>query len=67
MTDRRWDNDSMSLAEQILRKLLVPEKAYEQHYVDLEMGVFDCRVDLTDEEIDYCRAMRLTAGLGGAE
>lgn len=48
----------MSLAEQILRKLLVPEKEYEQHYVDLEMGVFDCRVDLTDEEIAYCRSLQ---------
>ena|SRR5687767_4209551 len=53
----------MSLAEQILRKLLVPEKEYEQHYVDLEMGIFDCRVDLTDEEIAYCQSMRLIDGL----
>lgn len=52
----------MSLAAQILRKLLVPEKEYEQHYVDLEMGVFDCRVDLTDEEIAYCQSMRLNDG-----
>jgi hypothetical protein len=52
----------MNLAEQILRKLLVAEKAWEQHYVDLEQGVFDCRVDLTDEEIAYCREMRHSDG-----
>lgn len=52
----------MSLAEEILRKLLVPEKEYEQHYVDLAMGVFDCRIDLTEEEIAYCREMRQSDG-----
>lgn len=47
----------MSLAEQVLRKLLDEGPGYEQHHVDLEMGVFDCRIDFTDEEIAYCRSL----------
>jgi hypothetical protein len=54
----------MSLAEQILRKLLTDD-GWEQHYVDLGNGIFDCRVDLTDEEVAYCRTLRDGQGLAG--
>lgn len=45
------------LADGILRKVLAPGNAWDQHYVDLEGGVIDVRVELTDEEIAYCRAL----------
>lgn len=45
------------LLEGILRKLVVPEHDWEQHYVDLDGGVFDVRVHLTDDERSYLTSL----------
>lgn len=47
----------------ILTKLLTDTDG--RNYVDLELGVFDCRVDLTDEETEVLK--RLRTALAAAE
>lgn len=42
----------------ILCKLLAVPDNGDQHYVDLDVGVFDCRIDLTDEETDVLRRLK---------
>jgi len=45
------------LAASIVRKLVIEQHPGDQHYLDIEDGVFDSRIDLTDEEKAYLRAV----------
>lgn len=53
----------MTIADDILRKLLGPrDDGYGENYVDLEQGVFDCRVTLTEEEVAYLKGLEPSDG-----
>lgn len=48
----------MSIGDDILRKLLgQSDDLWGANYVDLEHGIFDCRVTLTAEEIAHLKAL----------
>lgn len=58
---------SLEIFLSILSKLVVDQSdGHDQHYVDLDMGVFDVRINLTDEETEVLKRLR-TALTDGEE
>lgn len=49
---------SLEIFLSILSKLVYDADGRDQHYVDLDMGVFDVRLNLTEEETEVLKRLR---------
>lgn len=52
------ENVANEIMLSILSKLVYDHSGSEQHYVDLDLGVFDVHLNLTDEETDVLKRLR---------